>query len=135
MKRILLIALGLLLIGALSACSGDVYSLAYSARGDSTNLLGVTQTEQFRDNEDLNVIVKLNEHDGTTVSATFFAPDGTEVSFLETEVDSETGTVLLGLDYQDYSNGNEEVTWPSGTWRVEIRVNGENVDEVTFRVT
>lgn len=137
-KKALLFTLVSIVVLALSGCAGGAYDLAFPARGDSTNLLALTQTEQFRKTEDLNVVVKLNSHDGVTVSAQFIDPDGEQVGeTLETEVDSETGTVVLGLDY-DQVNADRSVDdpfeWQTGTWTVKVSVDGEEVDEITFRI-
>ncbi|PJF42149.1 MAG: hypothetical protein CUN55_10440 [Phototrophicales bacterium] len=137
-KKNLFFIIAVLLIFTLSACSGDVYNLAYTARGESTNILGLTQTEFFRNNEDLNVVVKLNEHDGVTVGARFIDPKGEQVgNIVETKVSSDVGSVVLGLDYEQLNAGVAEddiAFWRSGAWKVEILIDGEVVDTLEFDV-
>lgn len=130
MKRILL---GVVLILILGACSGDVYSVSYTARGDSGHIMGLTQTDLFQRNDDINVVVKLNEHDDDVdVAVTFINPDGEqEGDTITTTADSETGVVILGLDW-DTRPG--ELDWQSGDWRVEVSVDGETVEELEFRI-
>lgn len=119
----------------LSACSGGgAYSLAYPASGNSGNLLGVTQSQSFRNSEDINIVVKLNNHDGVTVEVQFLDPDKTQVGeTLSVEADSDTGSVLLGLDYEQYA-GDLDLEWPTGTWTAVISIDGEEVDRITFTV-
>ncbi|MCB9436400.1 MAG: hypothetical protein H6673_05315 [Anaerolineales bacterium] len=131
MKSRLLI--GLLLILILSACSGDVYELAYTARGDSANILALTNTDIFQRTDDLNVVVRLGSHNDTVdVSATFFDPDGNqEGETLTVKADKDTGMVILGLDFEQRPSGED---WQLGLWRIEIRIDGEKVDDVEFRI-
>ena len=141
MKRLVFL-FGLLVLG-LTACGGDVYDVAYTARGDSTNFLALTQTELFQRTDDLNVVVKLGSHkDRVEVAATFFRPCDTqsedcvstevqEGETLRTTVGANVGTVLLGLDYEAQPEVDE---WITGTWRIEIEVDSEMVDELTFRI-
>ncbi|NDJ86616.1 MAG: hypothetical protein GYB66_12075 [Chloroflexi bacterium] len=120
----------------LSGCSSGVYSLAYVARGDSTNLLGLTKTVSFPSNEDLNVIVKLNEHDDPVdVEVTFYRPDGEIENTLQYTAVPGVGTVVLGLDWeQKQENSEDEERWVTGRWIVKIKIDGEEVDELDFRV-
>ena len=141
MKQIVFL-LGLLVMG-LTACSGDVYDVAYTARGDGTNFQALTQTELFQRTDDLNVVVKLGSHkDRVEVAATFFRPCDTqsedcettvvqEGETLRTTVGANVGTVVLGLDFESQPEVNE---WISGTWRVEVEVDNEKVDELVFRI-
>lgn len=131
MKSRLLV--GLLLILILSACSSDVYVLAYTARGDSANVFGLTSTDIFQRTDDLNVVVRLGSHKDTIeVSATFFTPDNVqEGEPLKVRAGKDVGVVTLGLDYEKRPSGED---WQSGLWRVEIRIDGEKVDELNFRV-
>ena len=131
MKRISLIAALLILV--LSACSSGIYEVAYTARGDGTNIVGLNQTNQFQRTDDINIVVKVNSHDDPiTVSASFFKPDGTqEGETLESRLESGTGSVALGLDFESRPSGED---WETGSWRVQIRIDGELVDEKIFRV-
>jgi hypothetical protein len=134
-----LFTISLLTLFLLSACAGGgAYSLAYPASGSSGNLLGVTQSESFRRNEDLNIVVKLNDHDGVTVQVDFYEPGNDEADHsLEAEVDGDTGSVLLGLDFEQYVQQfppEAEIEWPTGTWTAVIFIDGEEVDRVDFTV-
>ncbi len=135
MKRILIAALLLLI---LNACSSEVYSLAYTARGDSNNMVALTQTDLLQRTDDLNVVVKLNSHDDSvTVSATFYNPDDEQVGeVLTTTADPDVGVVVLGLDYESRpgEEDEEEDTWQLGTWRVDIEVDGEQVESLSFKI-
>lgn len=141
MKQIVFL-LGLLVMG-LTACSGDVYDVAYTARGDSTNFQALTQTELFQRTDDLNVVVKLGSHsDRVEVAATFYRPcddfaedcetnEVQEGETLRTTVGENVGSVVLGLDHESRPNEQE---WITGTWRVEIEIDNEMVETLTFRV-
>jgi hypothetical protein len=132
MKQIVIVLI--LVAVALTACTSDgVYDQAYTASGDGTNELELNRTEQFPRNEDLNVVVKLNSHDSDVeVVATFFDPDGDQVGDpLSVTADQNVGTVVLGLDWE--GKGDEEF-WEDGRWRVQIDVDGEEVDTLEFRV-
>lgn len=141
MKRMVFL-LGLMVLG-LTACTGGVYDVAYTARGDSTNYQALTQTELFQRTDDLNVVVKLGSHsDRVEVAATFYRPCDTlsevcesdriqEGETLRTTVGSNVGTVLLGLDYEAQPEVEE---WDTGSWRVEIEVDNEVVEELSFRI-
>lgn len=131
MKSRLLI--GLLLILILSACSSEVYELSYMARGDSTNVFALSETDILLRTDDLNVVVRLGAHDDTVdVSATFFNPDGIqEGETLTVKAGKDVGTVVLGLDFEQRPSGED---WFTGAWHVEIRIDGEKVDELEFRV-
>lgn len=131
MKSRLLI--GLLLILILSACSSDVYELAYTARGDSANVFALTEADILQRTDDLNVVVRLGAHDDTVdVSATFFGPDGLqEGETLTAKADKDTGVVILGLDFEQRPSGED---WPLGLWHIELRIDGEKVDDIEFRV-
>lgn len=131
MKSRLLI--GLLLILILSACSGDVYELAYTARGDSANVFALTEADILQRTDDLNVVVRLGSHDETVdVSAIFFDPNGIqEGETLTVKAGKDTGMVILGLDFEQRPSGED---WQLGLWRVEIRIDGEKVDELEFRI-
>lgn len=141
MKRFVFL-LAILVLG-LTACGGDVYDVAYTARGDSTNVQALTQTELFQRTDDLNVVVKLGSHSGSVeVAATFYRPCDTlsencetsrvqEGETLRTTARENVGTVLLGLDYE----ARPEVTeWNTGSWIVEIEIDGEVVEELSFRI-
>ncbi len=130
MKRILL---GIVLILILGACSGDVYSVSYTARGDSTNFMGLTQTTLFQRTDDINVVIKLNEHDDDVeVSATFYNPSNEQEGETQSaRANGETGVVVLGLDWETRPG---ERDWDSGDWHVEVRVDGELVEELEFRI-
>lgn len=127
-----------ILVVLLSACGSGTYDVGYTARGDSTNILGLTESTQFRDNEDLNVVVRLTDHDGVTVAARFIDPSGNQVGdVLETEVASDVGSVVLGLDFEqmnENSGEEDEIRWQAGRWTVEISVDGESVDTLEFDI-
>lgn len=136
MKRMLIIV-GLLLM-ILTACGGSegVYDRAYVASGEGTNELELNRTRNFRQNDDLNVVVKLGNHDSDVeVTATFFRPDGTqEGDALKVIASDNVGTVVLGLDW-DLRPANEEgeiPLWAEGTWEIVIEVDGEEVEKLTL---
>jgi hypothetical protein len=133
MKRILFAAFALLLPLVLSSCGGGAYELAYTARGDSTNILGLTLTNQFQATDDLNIVVKLKSHDEPVeVAVAFFNPTGAqEGETIKTTVDKEVGSIVLGLDWESRPGGQP---WETGSWRAEVRVNGEKTEELIFRV-
>lgn len=132
MKRMIFVVI--LLALALSACSGgEVYKNAYTASGDGTNEIDLSKTKQFQKNADLNVVVKLNSHDSDVeVEATFIDPAGQQVGdTLKVTAAENVGTVVLGLDWE--ANPNQEL-WNDGAWRVEIRIDGKEVETLDFAV-
>lgn len=138
MKRMLVIV-GLLLM-VLTACGGSegVYDRAYVASGDGTNELELNRTKNLRQNDDFNVVVKLNSHDSDVeVTATFFRPDGTQEGDALTAVAGENvGTVVIGLDWdtRPVDDEGEIPLWTEGTWEVVIEVDGEEVERLNFTV-
>lgn len=119
---------------ALSACSGGgVYDQSYMASGDGTHMVDLNQTSQFPRNEDLNAVIKLNSHDSSVeVKATFFDPDSNQVGDpLVATADEDTGTVVLGLDWEAKEDGE---FWDEGVWKAVIEVDGEEVDTLEFTV-
>lgn len=138
MKRMLVIV-GLLLMMVLTACGGDgVYDRAYTASGDGTNELELNRTRNFRQNDDFNVVIKLNSHDSDVeVTATFFRPDGTQEGNALTSIAAENvGTVVIGLDWdtRPVDDEGEIPLWTEGTWEVVIEVDGEEVERLSFTV-
>lgn len=133
MKRVFLAIIALLLPLVLSACGGGVYELAYTARGDSTNVIGLTKTNQFQSTDDLNVVVKLKSHnDPVEVSVEFFDPAGNaEGDVLKTVANKEVGSVVLGLDWE--ARPSKE-NWQSGSWKAIVSIDGEKLEELSFRV-
>ncbi len=138
MKRMLVIV-GLLLM-VLTACGGSegVYNRAYVASGDGTNELELNRTKNLRQNDDFNVVIKLNAHDSDVeVTATFFRPDGTQEGDALTAVAGENvGTVVIGLDWdtRPVDDEGEIPLWTEGTWEVVIEVDGEEVERLNFTV-
>lgn len=138
MKRMLVIV-GLLLM-VLTACGGGdgVYASAYTASGDGTNELELNRTKNLRQNDDFNVVIKLNSHDSDVeVTATFFRPDGTQEGDALTAIAGENvGTVVIGLDWdtRPVDDEGEIPLWTEGTWEVVIEVDGEEVDRLSFTV-
>ena len=138
MKRLIVIV-GLLLM-VLTACGGSdgVYDRAYVASGDGTNELELNRTKNLRQNDDFNVVIKLNSHDSDVeVTATFFRPDGTQEGNALTAVASENvGTVVIGIDWdaRPVDDEGEIPLWTEGTWEVVIEVDGEEVERLSFTV-
>ncbi|MFP4322334.1 MAG: hypothetical protein ACLFTK_07765 [Anaerolineales bacterium] len=125
--------IGLLFVGALAACSGDVYERAYTASGDGNRERDLNQTEQFLGNDDLNVVIKLSRRgDPVIINTRFIDPNGDVLEEITAEADSDIGTVVMGVDYEARQDIPNE--WLSGRYRVEVRVDGELVDTLFFRV-
>ncbi|NDJ84649.1 MAG: hypothetical protein GYB66_02080 [Chloroflexi bacterium] len=133
MKRAFLTLAALFLVLMLSACSGEVFDIAYTARGDSTNLLAVTKTDNFQRTDDVNVVVKLSGHDGDVeVQVKFINPEGgQEGETLTAVVPEDVGTVVLGLDWEQRPS---QEPWEAGSWSAEVYVDGEMVHELEYRV-
>jgi hypothetical protein len=138
MKRLIFVMTLLLLV--LTACGGGgAYERAYVASGDGTNELELSQTEQFRSADDMNVVVKLNSHDSNVeVQAVFYNPDELPVGDpLTVTAGENVSTVVLGLDWETTTlrdENNQPAIWQPGSWSVEIFVDGEKVDTLDFRV-
>ncbi len=132
-RRILvLVALGLGLL--LAACGGTEAMIdeAYLAAGDGTHPQDLTRTDVLRHDDDLNVVVVLNPHRRKLeVGATFTGPDGSTYATNTLEADSTVGQVVLGLDWEASRNG---ASWPAGEWTVEVTINDEGKETLTFTV-
>ncbi|NDJ78285.1 MAG: hypothetical protein GYB65_18710 [Chloroflexi bacterium] len=134
MKRVILMALGLLaLVMALAACSSVPVREAYTAAGESSNPNNVTEQDEFSAFEDLNVVIELNRHSHKLLLQAVFRPLATGQEYWTNvqEAEETTGTVLLGLSW-DGTTGGEP--WPSGEWQVDILVDQEVEDTVSFTV-
>lgn len=133
MKQVSIAILALVLVLILSACGGGVYQVSYTARGDGTEILSLTQTDQFQATDDLNVVVKFKSHnDPVEVSVKFLNPEGNqEGETLRATADREVGSVVLGLDWDARPEAEE---WATGTWYAEVSVDGEQEARLRFRV-
>lgn len=132
MKRLILL-LALVALG-LTACSGGgAYDRAYTASGDGRNELELSRTRQFRSNDDLNVVVKLNTHDSDVEVKVIFINSNSqqEGDPLVVVAGPNTGTVVLGLDWESKPDGE---LWRSGSWEAVIEVDGEEVERLSFEV-
>lgn len=135
MKRAALMIIPLLMVLSLSACSSEIYNLSYTASGDSTNPNAlVDNSGQFLVTDDLNVVIRLNQHnDDVEVEARFFAPGDDPLGDpLKTTASKDVGTVVLGLDFE--TRPDQTTDWPRGDYKVEIFVDGEKVETISFEV-
>ncbi|MCQ3930489.1 MAG: hypothetical protein DPW16_08500 [Chloroflexi bacterium] len=135
MKRAVMMIVPLLVILSLSACSGDVYSLAYTASGDGTNPNALVENSgQFLVTDDLNIVVRLNKHnDDVEVEARFYLPEDVPLGDpLKMTASKDVGTVVLGLDYE--TRPDQTTDWPRGTYKVDIFVDGEKSETISFKV-
>lgn len=129
MKRMSLVLVVLALL--LTACSSGTVRDAYTASGDANTPDDLSRTDTFRADDDLNVVVTLNAHTRSLpVYAVFTAPSGSVYGTDTLEADETVGEILLGLDWE-LSGG---LSWPAGEWTVDIVVD-DNVEEtLTFTV-
>jgi hypothetical protein len=132
MNRLLpLVILVLATALALTACSSGPVQNAYTASGDATNPNDLTRTTSFRADDDLNVVVVLNSHSRELpIYAVFTAPTGAAYGTDVLEADETVGEVLLGLDWEAQGS----TAWPEGEWRVEVYVDDDRKETVTFTV-
>ncbi len=126
-----LVAAGLALL--LAACgTGETVKSAYTAAGDGTRPGDLTRTGTFRHDDDLNVVIRLNTHSRELeVSAVFNAPGDSTYATDPLAADSDVGEVVLGLDWEA-QNGEP---WAAGEWTVEVVVDGDVEETLTFTVT
>lgn len=133
MKRIrvwLGLGLGLVLL-ALAACGSGPIREAYTAAGDATRPDDLTPTATFRPDDDLNVVVRLNSHSRRLpVQAVFRGPEGSQYATDTLEASATVNVVLLGLDWEAHGIAG----WPTGTWQVDVLVDGETQTTLEFRV-
>lgn len=126
---LVLIPLTLLLV----ACSSEPFDRAYIAAGDGSREVDLVADEQFTPTEDFNVVVKLNRrNDPVDLLARFIDPNGDLLEEITATADTEIGTVVLGVDYQ--SRSDQVNQWLRGRYRVEVFVDGEQVETLFFRV-
>lgn len=125
------VAAGLALL--LAACgTGEMVKSAHTAAGDGTRPSDLTRTQTFRHDDDLNVVIMLNSHRRELeVSAVFNAPAGGTYATDTLEADENVGEVVLGLDWEA-QNGEP---WAAGEWNVEVLVDGDVEETLTFTVT
>jgi hypothetical protein len=132
MKRVFgvgsaVLVLAMLLTGCGSAPVKDVYT----AVGDGTKPAELQKTGTFADNDDLNVVVKLNTHNRTlNVSAIFTSPLGDVFNTDTLEADETVGDVLLGLDWESRNS----VLWDAGKWTVDVYVDDAREKQLHFTV-
>ena len=130
-RKILFMAILLLL----SACSGDVYDHAYTASGEGSQESELRLDEQFTTTDDLNVVIKLGNHEGTVkVIARFLDPNKDLLEEVSADVDETVGTVILGVDYEAWSEAAAGNQWIKGRYTVDIFIEDEKVDTLFFRV-
>lgn len=125
----------ILILCLLSACSGGVYDRAYTASGDGNQESELREDEQFTTTDDLNVVIKLGNHEeNVKVVARFIDPNGDLLQEVSAEAEGDVGTVVLGVDYEAWEASQAGNQWIVGRYGVEIIVDGEKVDTVYFRV-
>ena len=126
----LLLLLALVLIG-LSACGSESVNEAYTAAGDGTHPNELNRTSTFLTDDDLNVVITLGSHNRTLpVRAEFIAPDGSRFATDPLDADPTVGEIVLGLDWEAQGT----TTWPTGEWQVEVYVEDERTEQLTFQV-
>jgi hypothetical protein len=133
MKQTFFLLLAVLLAAPLllTACSAEPVRDVYTASGDAARADDLTKTRAFKADDDLNVVVTLNSHSRElAIKAVFTAPDGTPYPTDALEADETVGEVVLGLDWE--IRGTEY--WPPGEWKVEIYVDDERAETITFTV-
>ena len=102
----------------------------YLAAGDSFYAENVTATERFSIDDDLNVVFSPRaESVPITVAALFCAPDGGSFDAGQSDYQDDTPS-LLGLDWEW-----EGIPWETGTWYVEVSVDGVRELTLAFEVT
>jgi hypothetical protein len=125
----LLLVLVLALV--LTGCGSEAVRDAYTATGDSSEPDDLEKTSTFRADDDLNVVVTLGTHNyEVPIYAIFRAPTGAAYATDVLEADKTVGKVLLGLDWE----GQGTLTWPTGTWTVEIYVEDAREETLSFDV-
>lgn len=122
-----------LLACLLAACGGEVYERAYTAAGQGLAERDLRPDAQFSTRDDLNVVVKLNPHDGSVdVTALFIDPNGDPFQEITQAASDQTGTVIFGLDFEARGDQNDE--WLRGRYQVDILIDGDRADTLYFRV-
>jgi len=115
----------------MTACSSEPVREVYTAAGDGSRPEDLDKTTVFTPDEDLNIVVTLNSHNRELpVYAVFTAPDGNTYPTDPLELDETAGEAVLGLDWE----ANNNVPWTEGEWKVEIYVEDERKETITFTV-
>lgn len=112
--------------GAATAVEG-LLSEVYTAAGDGFRPGELETTGTFAADDDINVVFTTGQ--AVEVGLVFITPDGERVE-LE-PISYEAGiTDLDGLDWESYGQA-----WPAGQWTVEVYVDGELAQTLSFSVT
>ena len=98
----------------------------FTASGDSYYVDQLTRTTVFNNDDDLNVVFRVqNITQAITIAGVFCAPDGDYYDAGENTYENG-GPYMLGLDWE-----YEGVPWVAGDWFAELYVNG--APEITLR--
>ena len=126
------VLLGLILIsGVLTGCMGEPFAEAYFAYG-SGPIRDLDVTETFDTIEDLQLVIRFNQHSESIRIETFwFDPEGAEAGELQTTVPADTENVLITYHLEQA----EKTYWLPGEWSVEVRLDGQLEETLSFIVT
>ncbi|MBN1286762.1 MAG: hypothetical protein JXB47_15290 [Anaerolineae bacterium] len=112
--------------GAVAALSGALTEI-YTAAGDSFRPGDLATTATFAADDDINVVFTTGQ--AAEIQAVFITPDGERVELSPASYEAGV-TELDGLDWETYGKA-----WPAGQWSVEVYVNGELFQTLSFAVT
>lgn len=125
----LLLLAGLLLAG----CGGEPFKEAYTVRGnEETEVKNLEKTSTFSTTEDtIQLVVQFDERtESLPLDVRWLGPENSFRDNLEVIVPANTSALVVGLDL----NQSGRQYWTPGEWKVEIRLDGKQVDQVAFNV-
>ncbi len=130
LRRFILLLLAVLV---LTGCGDEPYKEAYTARGsEEAAVKNLEKTSTFSTTEDtIQLVVQFDERtESLPLDVRWLGPENSFRDNLEVIVPANTSSLVVGLDLEQ--SGRQY--WTPGEWKVEIRLDGRQVDQVAFNV-